>query len=75
MNLALLHCTICSACLSAFAYFGDDDNTKETEQFVRTFDRFFDMMNTRYLEEGTQRIKPDLDPYREKDDRWLFWSE
>jgi len=52
---------------SAFAYYGDDD-TKETERFVRTFDRFFDMMNTRCLEEGMQNIKPDLDPYREKND-------
>jgi len=26
------------------------------------------MMNTRCLEEGTHKIKPDLDSYREKDD-------
>ena len=35
---------------------------------MRTFDRFFNMMNTRCLEEGTQRIKQDLDPYKEKND-------
>ena len=29
-----------------------EDGTAETQRFVRKFDRFFDMMNTRCLEEG-----------------------
>lgn len=34
------------------------------------FDRFFDMLNTRCLEEGIQKRKPDLAPYRtQKDSR------
>ena len=28
------------------------------------FDRFFDMMNTRCLEEGIYKRKPDLAPYK-----------
>ena len=48
-----------------------DSDTTETEKFVRTFDRFFDMLNTRCLEEGVQKIKPDLHPYRSSDDTRL----
>ena len=47
---------------------GIDSDTTETEKFVRTFDRFFDMLNVRCLEEGIQKIKPDLHPYRDPDD-------
>ena len=39
-------------------------NTKETEWFVRTFDRFFDLFNVRSLTEGVHKRKPDLCPYR-----------
>ena len=46
----------------------DDDDTIETRKFVRTFDRFFDMLNTRSLEEGIYKRKPDLLPYRKIDD-------
>ena len=35
------------------------------------FDRFFDMLNTRCLEEGIQKRKPDLAPYRTPDDSRL----
>ena len=45
----------------------DDNDTVETRKFVRTFDRFFDMLNTRSLEEGIYK-KPDLLPYRKIDD-------
>lgn len=48
-----------------------DLDTTETERFVRKFDRFFDMLNTRCLEEGTKKIKPDLDPYRSSADERL----
>ena len=34
------------------------------------FDRFFDCLNTRRLEEGREKRKPDLDPYKsDKDSR------
>lgn len=48
-----------------------DSDTRETERFIRMFDRFFDMMNTRCLEEGKKKIKPDLDPYRSAEDKRL----
>ena len=51
----------------AFAYYGESD-TRETQKFVRTFDRFFDMLNTRSLEEGIYKIKPDLLAYKTFDD-------
>jgi len=54
---------------SAFAYYGDPE-TKETERFVRIFDRFFDMMNTRCLEEEIQKKKPDLKPFEKGDQRF-----
>ena len=38
--------------------------TKETERFVRTFDKFFDLMNVRSLDEGIHKRKPNLRPYR-----------
>ena len=40
-----------------------DQGTKETEQFCRMFDKFFDCMNTRNLKEAAQKRKPDLQPY------------
>ena len=42
---------------------------KETERFFIMFDRYFDMMNTRAIDEGLRRRKPDLKAYYEdKDD-------
>ena len=40
---------------------------KETEQFCRLFDRFFDMLYTRAIDEGIRR-KPDLKAYEKEDD-------
>ena len=51
----------------ALAHYGEAD-THETERFVRFMDRFFDMLNTRSLEEGGNKRKPDLNPYRSPDD-------
>ena len=38
-------------------------NTEATEKFVRTFDKFFDLFNTRNLGEHGWKLKPDLQPY------------
>lgn len=54
----------------AIKYIGDDDH-KETVQFVRIFYRFFDMLNTRSLEESIYKRKPDLEPYRTPTDSRL----
>jgi len=51
----------------AFKYYGEAD-TVETEIFVRNFDRFFDMLNTRCLEEEIYKKKPDLQAYKKVDD-------
>lgn len=45
--------------------------TRETERFVRTFDKFFDLLNVRSLKEGTLKRKPDLLPYRKNTDHRL----
>ena len=41
---------------------------EETEWFCSMFDRYFDMMNTRAIDEGLRRRKPDLKAYEDKDD-------
>lgn len=43
-------------------------DTEETERFCITFDRYFDMMNTRAIDEGLRRRKPDLKAYEDVDD-------
>lgn len=42
----------------------NNPDTKETERFVHTFDKFFDLMNVRSLKEGVHKCKPNLLPYR-----------
>ena len=59
------------------AYFGDPA-TKETEYFVRQFDRLFDCLNVWSLSEWVQKKKPDLKPYTSPEDgrlkvRSFFW--
>ena len=51
-----------------------NDMLRETEHFVRMFDRFFDCMNVRSLKEGVYKRKPDLSPYRESSDPRLTVS-
>ena len=46
----------------AFAY-ENSPHTKETERFVRIFDKFFDLMNTRNTKEFVYKRKPNLAPY------------
>ena len=48
-----------SSVLHALEYF-DDEDAKETQEFVKHFDKFFDCMNVRCTTEGR---KPDLRPY------------
>ena len=43
-------------------------DTEETERFCMMFDRFFDMLNTRAIDEGIRRKKVDLKPYEKVDD-------
>ena len=48
-----------------------DDETCETEMFVRHMDTFFDCLNVRALTEGIVNLKPNLSPYRTSDDERL----
>ena len=59
---------------NALDYYGDPDTTTETRKFVRNFDRFFDCLNVRCTQEGIQKRKPDLRPYRDPSDSRLTVS-
>ena len=50
-----------------------DDNpaTKETPRFCRIFNKFFDCLNVRSLDEHVLKKKPDMRPYKSKDDSRL----
>lgn len=54
----------------AFAYFGDPE-TEQMQKFVTNFDKFFDCMNVRSLDEGSRKRKPNLKPYYSPDDERL----
>lgn len=48
----------------------NDDNLRETERFVRLFNKFFDIMNIRCITEYVRTRNPDKKPfYDENDDR------
>ena len=51
----------------ALEYEGSRD-TKETAQFCRIFNKFFDCLNVRSLDECIFKRKADVRPYRSKDD-------
>ncbi len=42
-----------------------------TVEFIKTFDKFFDCMNTRSLTEANRNRKPDMAPYTSPDDSRL----
>ena len=62
-----------SSVASALNYYGEDE-TMETQTFVRNFDRFFDCMNVRSTSESFLKLKPDLQPYRDPGDSRLTVS-
>ena len=49
-----------------------NDDTVETEKFVRIMDQFFDCLNVRSISEGVRQLKPNLRPYRNSDDERLM---
>lgn len=51
-----------SSVANALEYFGNPE-TKETETFVCHFDRFFDCLNVRSIEEDYKKQKEDLLSY------------
>ena len=44
------------------------DETKETQTFVKNFDKFFDCLNVRSMSASIHSRKPDLRPYRDPND-------
>lgn len=58
---------------NALDYLGDPQ-TRETERFVRTFDKFFDCLNVRNKREYVERRKPNLRPYTSLSDERLTVS-
>ena len=55
---------------SALDFYGSSE-TAETKVFVETFDKFFDCLNVRNLDEHRKKLKPNLRPYRSPDDDCL----
>ena len=51
--------------------FDGKPGTEETECFVRTFDKFFDVFNVRSLNEYIFKRKPNLCPYTSANDKRL----
>jgi len=49
----------------------DDPLTFETRQFVRMFNKFFDLLNVRSLMDATHERNPDKEPYRCANDKRL----
>ena len=71
MSFVLFLQVLSNTVANALEYVGDP-RTKQTERFVRMFDRFFDMLNTRSLEECVHKRKPDLAPYRNTQDTYTL---
>ena len=49
----------------------DTTEMSETEVFCRTFNKFFDCMNSRHLQESKQKRNEDLAAYSSSDDERL----
>lgn len=43
-------------------------DTKETARFCHIFNKFFDILNVRSLDECVRQRKPDMRPFRQKSD-------
>ena len=54
----------------AFKYSGDPE-TQETARFCSIFDKFFDCLNVRSIDECVHKRKPDRRPYKYEDDSCL----
>ena len=48
--------------------YGGDPECEETARFCSMFDRFFDCLNVRSLDECVKKRKPDRRPYKYKND-------
>lgn len=61
----------------AIDFYGPSEAT-ETKRFVEIFNKFFDCLNVRHLDEHRKKLNPNLEPYRKPDDKRLkvsnaFW--
>ena len=62
MTFACLFQVLSTSVANALAY-EKKPHLKETERFVRVFDMFFDLMNTRCITEAIKKRKPNFAPY------------
>ena len=51
---------------NALNYYGQS-GTKETEKFIRIFDKFFDCVNVRSVSEAATKRKPNQEVYKSPD--------
>ena len=59
---------------SALDFYGNSD-TSETKKFVMVFNKFFDCLNVRSLDEHIRKCKLDLKPYTKPTDERLTVSD
>ena len=55
---------------NALQFYGQSE-TKETERFIKFFDKFFDCLNVRGVNEDVTKKKPNLSPFRSPNDQCL----
>ena len=68
--MQVLSCSVANG-FKALRKLNETSNTEETETFCLNFDKFFDICNTRTIEEGERKRKPNLKPFYVKEDQRL----
>ena len=53
-----------------FSYY-EDPSMAETQRFVHIFDKFFNCLNVRNLDQWRKKLKTDLKPYYSRNDERL----
>lgn len=59
---------------NAFGFYGNSETT-ETQKFVEFFNKFFDCLNVRNLDEHWKKRNPNMKPYKSPNDEQLEVSD
>ena len=72
-HVSILFQVLSESVARALEFYGDAE-TSETKMFVQIFDKFFDCLNVRNLDEHRKKRKPNLRPYTSPNDERLTVS-